>query len=417
MLKSRIVSQWWNRPGIWLDRFLPPDQKATLILVAAYRGFALAFAIALIFLEGHVELRLWSDGVIILAVGAYTILRVIWPLSQLNRVSTYFGFGFDLVLALSLPIFTGGLYSPFLLYSLSPILTSAVLFRRRTTVVLACLPALSVAAGYVVTTMTSTAAEQNPLIFTIGFLGIYAASSLLLSWLSYMVKNVSEETKTRAVRDERKRLSRDIHDGMAQTVGIISWRLDLLQKKVAASDMPQLLTEVEEIGRLVTHLKGEARDVINELRLRTPNDGGFVSSLSQCAAECMQKYGIKCELSVAGEEVAVPAPTILELMCVVREALSNVRKHAFASKVELSLRFKNGLIELRIRDDGCGFDAEKQSPGHGLVVMNERVKSVGGEMFVITKPGWGTEICVFLFADLGRRRISQLPSPQAKLEV
>jgi len=102
---------------------------------------------------------------------------------------------------------------------------------------------------------------------------------------------------------------------------------------------------------------------------------------------------------------------------VVREALSNVRKHALASKVELSLRFKNGLVELRIRDDGCGFDSEKQSTGHGLGVMNERVKSVGGEMFVITKPGWGTEICVFLFADLGRKRMGHLSSYQAKLEV
>lgn len=416
-MKSRIVSQWWNRPVIWLDRFLPQDQKATLILVAAYRGFALAFAIALIFLEGHVELRPWSDGLIISVVAVYTILRIIWPLSRPNRFSTYFGFGFDLILALSLPIFTGGLYSPFLLYSLSPILTSAVLFPRRITVFLACLPPLSVAAGYVVTNMTSTEAVQNPLIFTIGFLGIYAASSLLLSWLSYVVKNAFEETRTRAVSDERKRLSRDIHDGMAQTVGIISWRLELLQKKVAASDTPQLLTEVEEIGRLVTHLKGEARDVINELRLRTPNDGGFVSSLSQCTAECLQKYGIKCELSVTGDEVEVPAPTILELMCVVREALSNARKHALASKVELSLRFKNGLVELRIRDDGCGFDSEKQSTGHGLVVMNERVKSVGGEMFVITKPGWGTEICVFLFAAQEHKRMGHLPSSQKKLEV
>jgi signal transduction histidine kinase len=93
----------------------------------------------------------------------------------------------------------------------------------------------------------------------------------------------------------------------------------------------------------------------------------------------------------------------LELLCVAREALSNARKHAFASKIELSLRFRSGLIEMRIRDDGCGFDPEKDSEGHGLAVMNERVKTVGGEMFVITKAGWGTEICVYIFAEPGRR--------------
>jgi signal transduction histidine kinase len=276
---------------------------------------------------------------------------------------------------------------------------------------------LSAATGYAVTIITSKAVVQNPLIFTLGFLGIYAASSLLLSWLSYVVKNTSEETKTHAVRDERKRLSRDIHDGMAQTVGIISWRLELLQRKVAASDMPQLLAEVEEIGRLVMHLKGEARDVINELRLRTPNDGGFVSGLSQCAAEFTRQYGIKCELSVAGDEVEIPAPAIPELLCVVREALSNVRKHALASKVELSLRFRNDLIELTVRDDGCGFDSEEHSSGYGLTVMNERVNLVGGEMYVITKPGQGTEIRVLVFTDMGRQRTGHQSSPRVRLEV
>jgi signal transduction histidine kinase len=417
LLKLRMVNQNWNYPVRWPDRFFPPDQKVPLILVAAYRGFALAFALALILLDNRVELRLWSDWLIVMIVSVYTILRIIWPLSRRNKIATYSGFSFDLALALCLPIFTGGLYSPFLFYSLSPIMTSAVLFRRRTTMVLAGLPALAAAAGYAVTITTATAEVNNPIIFTISFLGIYAASSILLSWLVYVIKNAYEETKTRAVRDERKRLSRDIHDGMAQTVGIISWKLDLLQKKVAASRIPKLMTEVEEIGQLVTHLKGEAKDVINELRLRIPNDGGFVSGLSQCAAEFTQNYGIKCEFNVTGEEVEIPAPAVPELLCVVREALCNARKYAIASKVELSLRFRSGLIELRVRDDGCGFDQAKESTGHGLVVMNERVKAAGGEMFVISKPGWGTEICVYLFADEGRRRTGGLPSPYARLEV
>lgn len=403
--------------GRWLERVLPQEQKGTLILVGAYRCFALAFAVALIFLDRQAELRLWSDGLIILAVGFYTILRIIRPLSQRNGIAAYLGFGIDLALALSLPIFTGGLYSPFLLYSLSPILTSAVLFRRRTTMILACLPVLSAAAGYIVTITTSAVAVKNQLLFSLGFLGIYGAISFLLSWLCYVVKNSYEETKKRAVHDERKRLSRDIHDGMAQTVGIISWKLDLLQKKVAASHVPKLLTEVEEIGRLVTYLQGEAKDVINELRLRIPNDGGFVSGLSQCAAEFTEKYGTKCELNVVGEEVELPEPAVQELLCVVREALCNIRKYALASKVELSLRFNSGLIELRVKDDGCGFDLESQSSGHGLLVMSERVKCVGGEIFVISKPGWGTEICVFLFADPGSRQKVSLPNPNARLEV
>jgi signal transduction histidine kinase len=323
---------------------------------------------------------------------------------------TYFSFGLDLVVALTVPIFTGGLYSPFLLYSLSPILTSAVLFRRRTTMIFASLPPASVVAGYAVNITTSMTNVPNLNAFTIGFLIIFAISSILLSWLPYVIRNSYEETKTAAVLDERKRLSRDIHDGMAQTVGVISWKLDLLQKRIAASHSPKLLAEVEEIGGLITQLQGETRDVINELRLHTPNDGGFISGLAQCAADFTQKYGTRCELSVAGDELEIPAPNVQELLCVAREALSNARKHAFASKIELWVRFRTGLIEMRIRDDGCGFDPEKDSEGHGLAVMNERVKSVGGEMFVITKPEWGTEICVYLFAD-PKRRNDRLPIP------
>ncbi len=416
MIKSKMISRHMNYPITWPDRFLPLDQKVVLILVAAYRGFALAFALALIFLNSQGELRLWSNGLIVLTVSIYTVLRVIRPLTKRNSAATYFGFSLDLTLALGLPIFTGGLYSPFLLYALSPILTSAVLFRRRTTMLLACLPALSAGAGYAIAVTTANVAVKNPLVFTLGFLAIYAASSFLLSWLLYVVKNVYEETKVRAVRDERKRLSRDIHDGMAQTVGIISWKLDLLQQKLTATRMSKILAEVEEIGRLVTYLKGEAKDVINELRLQVPNDGGFGSSLSQYAADFTEKYGTKCEVSVAGEEAELPETVVTELLCVVREALSNIRKHGFASKVEISLRFRGGLIELRVRDDGCGFDQEKESTGYGLAVMSERVKSVGGEIFVISKPGWGTEICVYLFTDAeGRKR--GIPSPYERLEV
>jgi len=403
MLKSRIINQNWNRPVIWQERFLPEEQKAAMILAVAYRGFSLAFTVALLFLDSRFEFRPWPDVFIISTVSVYTLFRIIWPLPRRNRWFTYISFGIDLVVALSVPIFTGGLYSPFLIYSLSPILTSGVLFRRRTTLIFACLPAISIATRYAVDITTSMAPAPSLSIYTIGFLTIYAASAILLAWLPYVVKSTYEETRSAAVRDERKRLSRDIHDGMAQTVGVISWRLDLLQKKVAASHSPKLLNEVEEIGGLVTQLQTETRDVINELRLHTPSDGGFVSGLSQCAAEFTQKYGTKCELSVAGDEIEIPASTVLELLCIAREALSNARKHAFASKIELSLRFRSGLIEMRIKDDGCGFDPEKDSDGHGLAVMNERIKSVGGEVFVITQPGWGTEICVYVFAEQGRR--------------
>jgi two-component system sensor histidine kinase DegS len=125
--------------------------------------------------------------------------------------------------------------------------------------------------------------------------------------------------------------------------------------------------------------------------------------LSQCAADFTETYGIKCELSVAGEEAEIPAPTTAELLNVAREALCNARKHAIAKKIELTLRFRSGLIEMRIKDDGRGFDPGQDTDGHGLAVMNERVKAVGGEMFVITKPGWGTEICVYVFANGGHR--------------
>jgi signal transduction histidine kinase len=403
MLKSSIINQRYNRPVVWQDRFLPEEQKAAMILTVAYRGFSLAFAVALLFLDSRIQLHPWPDGFTISAVSAYTLFRIIWPLPRGNRRFTDISFGLDMVVALGVPIFTGGLYSPFLIYSLSPVLTSAVLFRRRTTLIFACLPAISIAIGYAVNITTSLARAPNLSIYTIGFIIIYAVSSMLLGWLPYAIKNSYAETKSAAVRDERKRLSRDIHDGMAQTVGAISWKLELLQKKVAASRSPKLLTEVEDIGRLVTELQQETRDVINELRLHTPGDGGFVAGLSQCAADFTQKYGTRCEVSVSGEELEIPAPTVTELLYVAREALCNARKHASASKVELSLRFRSGLVEMRIRDDGRGFDPEQDSDGYGLDVMNERVKSVGGEMFVITKAGWGTEICVYVFADPGKR--------------
>ena len=107
-------------------------------------------------------------------------------------------------------------------------------------------------------------------------------------------------------------------------------------------------------------------------------------------------YGIKCELHMADGEVNLSSLAELELLCVTQEALANIRKHSDASTVQVVFVTKDDGAELIIKDNGSGFDVNTVPQGYGLKIMEERVKSIGGDFFVNSVSGHGTEVKVKL---------------------
>jgi signal transduction histidine kinase len=393
----------------------PVEEKAVLTFLAVYRTLALAVALTLIFSLGHLYPLSWSKWTLMSLVSAYTLFKVVRPSYHYRKVSlTYINLSVDLILTLSLLVLTGGLISPFLLYSISPILVLALLFPRKLTFSIVGLPAIAVVADQIFVNQTSGITIFYHQELGSALLGVYILGLFLAAWLPYVMNiNVSQEVKAQVIREERKRLSRDMHDRVAQALGIIRWRTELLGKKMAAGNTSQALKDVLEIRATVEGAQREVKEVIEQLRMTaTDSNQGFVPTLAQYATEFTRNHGIKCELHMADGQVNLPALAELELLCVAQEALTNVSKHAEASKVEVSFQSKDNVADLAIIDNGRGFDPQAVSQGYGLTVMQERVMSIGGELNIITSPGCGTEVRVKLTssqtAKPGTKRIQRV---------
>jgi signal transduction histidine kinase len=383
---------------VWHGGSRRVEEKTAGRVLVVYRASAFIVAISQILLVGYPRLFSWPDWILLSLIGAYSLFRLAHPFYHYERkLATAADFAGDLIICLALPALTGGLRSPFLLYALCPVLTVALFFPKKLTFIIASLPTLSVILSQILIYSPSLAMSFYPLELSFCLLGAYIAGSFLLALLPYVMNiNAYQEIRLGATIDERSRLSREIHDGVAQILGLMGWKVELLRQRVAAGNRETVVNDVTEIQGLVEKAQQEMRQAINDLRASAGSTQGFVATLAQYATEFTQSYGIRCELRVADGQVTLPLPAELELLRIAREALTNVRRHSAADMVEVIFESKKDVIEMTIRDDGRGFDTQAVFQGHGLAVMEERAKSIGGELAIATSPGRGTEVKVSL---------------------
>jgi signal transduction histidine kinase len=374
------------------------EEKTACVFLFAYRTFAFIIAIPQIFFVGYPRLLPWHDWILLSIIGAYTLFRIARPFRRYKRKAfTYADYASDVIVCLSLLALTGGLRSPFLLYGLCPILSAALFFPKKLTFPIASMPTLAVIASQILIYSPSLTMSFYPPELSFSLLGAYMAGSLLLASLPYVINiNVSQEIRVGAIIDERSRLSREIHDGVAQVIGIVRWKTELLRQKIASGDIEQALTQATEIQGLVGKAQQEVKEAIDDLRTTTGAMQGFFAAIVQYATEFTRGYGIRCELHVTNGQVNLPLLAELELLRITQEALVNVRKHSAASMVEITFGSKKDAVEMTIRDNGRGFDTQTEFRGDGLAVMKERARSLGGELAITTSPGHGTEIKVSL---------------------
>ncbi len=379
------------------------EGKTAFVFLAAFRGFALVVAAALLFSTGYFNVLSWPGWILVGIAGVYTLFKLLRPFSKYKKNAlNHIDFGFDLALCFSLPMLTGGLLSPFLLYMLSPLLTAALLFPKKLTFSIAGLPLVAVVASQQLIYGASIAESFNPPELAFGLLAVYLVGSFLLAWLPYVMNiNESQNIKAQAIVEERNRLSRDMHDGLAQALHIIRWKTQLLGKTIASRNTMQAVNELNEITEMLEATQHEAKAVIDQLHTTIKSDQSLAPTLAQYATDFTRQYGIRCEFYVADGLVKLSSLAELELLCVAQEALSNARKHAEASVVQLSLESKSDGTEMTIKDNGRGFDPDVRTKGYGLTVMQERVMSIGGQLSIKSSSGRGTEVTVKLPASQG----------------
>jgi signal transduction histidine kinase len=198
-----------------------------------------------------------------------------------------------------------------------------------------------------------------------------------------------------AVHDERRRLARELHDSVAQSLYGITLSASRVLTLLERSETEHVHTIVSDMLRLANDSQAELRVLVRELRTNDAYQlqGGLIGALAGLATS-LEAGG--CEVRLALSDEPDLAPSIkATLTRIAREALHNVAKHAQAKHVDLVLEIGPSDVLLSVADDGLGFDAYASYPDHfGLQLMREQALAVGGALELASAPGRGTQVRV-----------------------
>jgi signal transduction histidine kinase len=199
-----------------------------------------------------------------------------------------------------------------------------------------------------------------------------------------------------AQEDERKKISRELHDVIAQTLTGINVRLATL-KKEAALNTKGLERNIARTQRMVEKSVNIVHQFARELRPAVLDDLGLIPALHSFMKHFTTRTGVRTRLTAFAGVEQLDAARRTILYRVAQEALNNVARHAQASQAEVKIQKSDGTICMKIKDDGKGFQAERLSHSKknkrlGLLGMRERVEMVNGRFTVESTPGNGTTI-------------------------
>jgi signal transduction histidine kinase len=201
-----------------------------------------------------------------------------------------------------------------------------------------------------------------------------------------------EQLEYKAILDERTRLAREIHDGLAQTLAFLKLEAARMQAYISIGDVDSLSRTLQACYQTLSDAYLDARQAIDNLR-RVPDE--ILSDwLVLTAAEFTTLTGIEIDVSNIHLQ-HVFSPTVkAQLFRIVQEALTNVRKHAQACGVTLSAFERDEAVIIEVRDNGRGFAPEETQPAsqYGLRSMRERAESIGADFQIISTPGAGTRV-------------------------
>lgn len=202
--------------------------------------------------------------------------------------------------------------------------------------------------------------------------------------------------------EERKRLSRELHDEMGQALTAIKLNIATLQNNLANPKTEQFTQLLKETDRLTENLLEEMHHLALELRPNILDDLGLVPALRWYVKQFAKRYDIKVNFQIQSMEKRFPVQHETILYRIIQEALTNIAKYANAKRVTIRLQHSDKAVHASIRDNGRGFDMkefEARGPdqrGIGLVGMHERVAAVNGIVNVRSQPGKGTTVKITL---------------------
>jgi signal transduction histidine kinase len=212
-------------------------------------------------------------------------------------------------------------------------------------------------------------------VFRLCFYAVLLAGSIREIW-SYW-----HALSRAAVLEERRRIARDLHDGLAQELAYLARGLEALEEETSG--------QLTRLRRAVERAQLESRRLVSMLAV--PSGHVIETALAEAVSEIAERFHVRLDLDLA-PGVQLPAPRAEALIRIACEAVTNAARHSGADRIGINLERDGPRVRLRVSDKGRGFDQALPGNGFGLVSMCERARSVGGELRVFSAPGCGSKV-------------------------
>lgn len=225
----------------------------------------------------------------------------------------------------------------------------------------------------------------------------------LIEELASTRSELAEVSRQAGMAAERERLAGEIHDAIAQGLSSIVMlvqatgsTLDQMDGLPADHDksVVQARQQLDLVARTARESLAEAGALVEALRPTALDSGSLPEALRRLTDRAAEGSGLSTAFALHGEPDTLPVAVEVVLLRVTQEALTNVRKHARASRAEVLLSYTDESVTVRVSDDGDGIDTTSKPHGYGLVGMGRRVEQVGGSRKLDTAPGEGTTLLV-----------------------
>jgi nitrate/nitrite-specific signal transduction histidine kinase len=226
-----------------------------------------------------------------------------------------------------------------------------------------------------------------------------------------------------AVVAERERIAREMHDGLAQVLGYVNTKSQAAGELLAAGRTADAQVQLDELAAAARSVYVDIREAILALRAPIPPGAELADALEDLGRRFAEaaKVAVAVDADAAARAMPVSAETEAQVYRIVQEALTNVRKHAAAQRVRITLTAEDGSLVVVVRDDGRGFSSTSARPGrpdgdwprYGLAAMSERAASIGGAVAVTRSADGGTEVRIVAPASATDRPVVAPTTPTA----
>lgn len=195
------------------------------------------------------------------------------------------------------------------------------------------------------------------------------------------------------LEEERGRLARELHDELGQAVTALNMHLASLSRR-AVSLEPMLRDQISSMDEIASRILESVRDLSRGVRSPAIDHLGTVEAVIAHAAEFRQRFGIPCTVQVQPREMQIRDTFGTTVFRIVQESLTNIARHSKATSCEVDLLLTDGILQIRVRDNGigAGADALAGKSSLGLAGMRERVETLGGTLRIHSTPGKG--VCI-----------------------